>query len=67
MEAQLALARVSPQAGPDVSQTGSPILKVPVGQLQKDESDEVWYQGKLYDVVERDRINDTGYVFLLRD
>jgi hypothetical protein len=35
--------------------------------LQKDESDEVWYHNKLYDVVERDRINDTVYVFLLRD
>jgi len=60
LEAKLALAKTSPQASFD-------ILKVPVWQLQKDELDEVWYNDKLYDVVERDRINDTVYVFLLRD
>lgn len=49
------------------AQAGSDIFKVPVCLLQKDESDEVWYNDKLYDVVERDRINDTLYVFLLRD
>lgn len=51
---------MSPQASPD-------ILKVPACRLQKDGSDEVWYNNKLYDVAERDRINDTLYVFLLQD
>src|SRR5580704_1759368 len=60
LAAKLALAKMNPQASFD-------ILKVPVCQLEKDESDEVWYGGKLYDVVQRDRINDTLYVFLLRD
>ena len=60
LEAKLALAKINPRASLD-------ILKVPVCLLQKDESDEVWYDGKLYDVVERDRINDTLYVFLERD
>jgi hypothetical protein len=60
LAARIALAKMNPQAGSD-------LLKVPVFLLQKDESDEVWYQNKLYDVAERDRINDTVYVFLLRD
>lgn len=60
LEARLALAKMSPQASSD-------ILKVPVCRLQKDESDEVWYNNKLYDVADRERINDTVYVFLLRD
>jgi hypothetical protein len=60
LDARLALAKINPRASLD-------ILQVPVSQLQKDESDEVWYDGKLYDVVERDRINDTLYVFLERD
>jgi hypothetical protein len=60
LDARIALAKTDPQAGSDV-------IKVPVCRLQKDESDEVWYNDNLYDVVERDRINDTIYVFLLRD
>jgi hypothetical protein len=60
LAAKLALAKIDPRASSD-------ILKVPVSLLQKDESDEVWYNDKLYDVVERDRINDTLYVFLERD
>jgi hypothetical protein len=60
LEAKLALAKMSPLASSD-------ILKVPICRLQKDESDEAWYNNKLYDVAERDRINDTVYVFLLRD
>jgi len=60
LDAKLALARINPRASFD-------ILRVPVSLLQKDESDEVWYNDKLYDVVERDRINDTLYVFLERD
>jgi hypothetical protein len=78
LEAKIALAKMGPQAGsPTMSpqagsptigpQAGSDIIKVPVCQLQKDEKDEVWYNDNLYDVVERDRINDTIYVFLLRD
>jgi hypothetical protein len=60
LDAKIALAKLDPRASPD-------ILKIPVCLLQKDESDEVWYNEKLYDVVERDRINDTLYVFLERD
>jgi hypothetical protein len=74
LDAKIAMAKMGPQAGSDVIQAGSDviqagsdIIKVPVCLLQKDESDEVWYNDKLYDVVERDRINDTIYVFLLRD
>jgi hypothetical protein len=60
LDAKIALAKINSRASFD-------ILRVAVWQLQKDESDEVWYDGKLYDVVERDRINDTQYVFLERD
>jgi hypothetical protein len=60
LEAGIALAKTNPQAD-------SEILKVRADLLEKDGSDEVWYQGNLYDVAERDRINDTIYVFLLRD
>jgi hypothetical protein len=60
LNAKVALAKIRPQDCSD-------ILKVPVSRLQKDESDEAWFDGKLYDVAERDRINDTVYVFLLRD
>jgi hypothetical protein len=60
LDAKLALARINPRACFD-------LLRVPVSLLQKDEADEVWYDEKLYDVVERDRINDTLYVFLERD
>ncbi len=60
LEARLALAKLSPGDSSD-------ILKVPVCRLQRDESDEVWYNNELFDVAERDRINDTDYVFLLRD
>jgi hypothetical protein len=67
LDAGIVLAKMSPQAGSDVIQASSDIIKVPVSLLQKDESDEVWYKDNLYDVVERDRINDTIYVFLLRD
>ncbi len=60
LDARVSLARINPRASFD-------LLKVPVCLLQKDESDEVWYDDKLYDVVERDRINDTLFVFLERD
>ena len=36
-------------------------------KLQKDESGEVWYDDKLYDVVKRESVNDTEYVYLMRD
>ncbi len=60
LAAKLAVAKIDPRASSD-------ILRVRVSLLQKDESDEVWYNEKLYDVVERDRINDTVYVFLEQD
>jgi hypothetical protein len=60
IDAKLALAKIRPQESPD-------ILRVPVCRLERDESDEAWYNGKLYDVIERDRIHDTLYAFLLRD
>jgi hypothetical protein len=43
------------------------ILKVPVSRLQKDESDEVWFNNKLYDVVDRKKIEGVDYVLLLQD
>jgi hypothetical protein len=69
LDAKIALAKMGPQAGSAKMgpQGGSDVIKVAVCRLQKDESDEVWYNDHLYDVVERDRINDTSYVFLLRD
>jgi hypothetical protein len=60
LDAKIALAKMD-------LPTSSDVIKVPVCLLQKDEFDEVWYNDKLYDVVERDRINDTLYVFLLQD
>jgi len=56
IDAELALAKTTVQGSDD-------ILKVPVSLLQKDEKDEVWYNGNLYDVVER----DTAFVFLMQD
>jgi hypothetical protein len=43
------------------------IIKVPVNKLDKDEFDEVWFKGNLYDVSGRQIINDTAYVFLIND
>jgi len=43
------------------------VIKVPVRMLQKDELDEAWYNNKLYDVVKREKIRGTQFVFLLRD
>jgi hypothetical protein len=42
-------------------------IKIPTAALQKDESDEVWYNNKLYDVAQRESVNDIEYVFLVRD
>ena len=42
-------------------------LKIEVAKLQKDESDEVWYDNKLYDVAKRESVNGAEYVYLLRD
>ena len=43
------------------------LIKVAVPSLDKDETEEAWYQQQLYDVVSRKVIHDTAYVFLLRD
>jgi hypothetical protein len=48
----------------DVEKTS---IKIPVAELQKDESDEAWYNNKLYDVAKRESVNDTEYIYLLRD
>ena len=42
-------------------------FKIRTAALQKDEADEAWYNNKLYDVAERESINDTEYVYLVRD
>jgi hypothetical protein len=42
-------------------------LKLPVTALEKDESDEVWYQHNLYDVAKRININGSEYVYLYHD
>jgi hypothetical protein len=42
-------------------------LKIPCSQLQKDESDEVWYNNTLYDVAKRQSINGTEYIYIVRD
>jgi hypothetical protein len=49
----------------DYDQPG--LIKIPSYSLEKDESDEVWYQGKLYDVAKREMIRDTEYVYILHD
>jgi hypothetical protein len=43
------------------------LKKIPVGELDTDESDEVWFNGNLYDVVKRESICDTNYVFVIQD
>ena len=43
------------------------LIKVATTNLQKDESDEVWYQHKLYDVLKRETFEDQEYVYLLQD
>lgn len=45
----------------------SQLRKIPVAALDEDESDEVWFNGNLYDVVKRESIHDTGYVFVIQD
>jgi len=47
--------------------TGNTYLKIPASKLQKDESDEVWYDNKLYDVAKREYVNGIEYVYLMRD
>lgn len=42
-------------------------LKIPVTALQKDESDEVWYLDKLYDVAKRGFVNGREFVYVVRD
>lgn len=42
-------------------------FKIRSAELQKDESDEVWYDNKLYDVAKRESVNGTEYVYLMRD
>ena len=42
-------------------------FKIRTAELQKDESDEVWYGNKLYDVAKRESVNGTEYVYLVRD
>src|SRR5258708_969960 len=65
------IVSVKLEAGYKISQIKEPqktqVIKVPVNMLERDESDEVWYQHKLFDVISRGVINDTSYVFLLRD
>ncbi len=60
IEAAIAIKNINDQQIPV-------LLKVPVTRLQKNEGSEVWYNNKLYDVVKSEQINDTGYVYLLRD
>ncbi len=43
------------------------LIKVSTKELQKDESDEVWYNNKLYDVAKRESASGTEYVYLMRD
>ena len=43
------------------------LTKIPLINLDKDEDNEVWFQNKLYDVVKRETINDTVYVYVIRD
>ena len=60
LEAAMAIANTG-------NETSAAILKIPETKLQKDESDEAWYNNKLYDVVKREKNGDTVYVYLLRD
>jgi len=43
------------------------VVKVSAKNLQKDEVEEVWYNNRLYDVVKREKLKDTMYVFLVAD
>src|SRR5580658_1799196 len=43
------------------------IIRIAVDKSAKYESDEIWYQEKLYDVMKRESINDTNYLYLLQD
>ncbi len=45
----------------------SELLKIRVSDLDKDESDEVWFNDELFDVVKRESIHDTVYVYVARD
>lgn len=51
----------------DNDNINSTLVKIPVINLDKDESDEVWYHKELYDVVKREVSHDTSYVYLLPD
>jgi hypothetical protein len=43
------------------------LFKVPEKLLTQDDSDEVWYDNDLYDVVKRETLHDSEFVYLLRD
>jgi hypothetical protein len=43
------------------------IVRIAVDKSAKYESDEIWYQEKLYDVLKRESVNDTNYLYLLQD
>jgi hypothetical protein len=43
------------------------IVRIAVNNSAKYESDEIWYQGKLYDVLKRESVNDTNFLYLLQD
>ena len=45
----------------------SELLRINVADLDKDESDEVWFNDQLFDVVKREKVQDIEYVYVAKD
>ncbi len=43
------------------------LIKVPAGDFDTDDPDDVWYNGKLYDVADWKAVKDTVYAYVLAD
>lgn len=59
--------KTSKNALANFSAQQSEFQKIATNDLDKDESDEVWFKGQLFDVVKRERIKDTEYVYVAPD
>ena len=57
-EAQIAVASLK---------NGSGIIKVPLVRYAENAESEIWVDGKLYDVVKRQLVNDTVYISVYHD
>jgi hypothetical protein len=43
------------------------IIKTPLSNIDVAAKDEIWYNNSLYDVIKKQRVHDTLYVYIMRD